>query len=177
MPLVGSVVRAGEPDPTAQAMFGQARAELVWLVEDGYVETRAELERANFRLDYRSDQCAVLIGVHLGMSEVNVRIGPRSITWLSGGAVDLLYALKMRGLHRPAALLPNRASVQHLLDWFQGYLDGLAALRRYELAGDWSKYDEAGVAAMRASVAERITKQEQIVQDIVEKVRREREAP
>lgn len=158
-------------------MFDLARAELVWLVEDGYVETRAELEWANFRLDYRSDECAVLIGVHLGMSEVNIRIGPRSITWLSGGAVDLLYALKVRGLQRPAALPPNRASVQQVLNWFQGYLDGLAALRRYELAGDWSKYDEAGVAAMRASVAERIAKQEQIVQDIVEKVRRGREAP
>lgn len=72
----GPVVRACEPDPTAKAMFDRARAELVWLVEDGYVETRAELERANFRLDYRSDECAVLIGVHLGMSEVNVRIGP-----------------------------------------------------------------------------------------------------
>lgn len=56
--------------------------------------------------------------------------------------------------------------MQQLLNWFQGYLDGLAALRRYELAGDWSKYDEAGVAAMRASVAERIATQEQIVQDI-----------
>lgn len=69
-------------------MFDQARAELVWPVEDGFVETRAELERANSRLDYRSEHCAVLIGVHLGISEVNVRIGPRSITWLSGGAVD-----------------------------------------------------------------------------------------
>jgi hypothetical protein len=66
---------------------------------------------------------------------------------------------------------------EEVIDWFQRYLDALVALRPYELAGDWSKYDEAGVAAMRASVAERIAGQEKIIQDIVGKVRREREDP
>jgi hypothetical protein len=61
-------------------MFDQARAELRWLLEDGYVQTCAELERARFRLEYRSDRCAVLLGAHLAMSEVNVRIGLPSIT-------------------------------------------------------------------------------------------------
>lgn len=112
-------------------MFDQARAELVWLVQDGYVETRAELERANLRLDYRSDQCAVLIGVHLGMSEVNVRIGPRSITWLSGGAVDLLYALKMRAppTGGPPAESGLCAAVAQLVSGLPGWAGRPSALR------------------------------------------------
>jgi hypothetical protein len=87
------------------------------------------------------------------MSEANVRIGLPSITWVSGGAVDLLSAPKIRRLPAPVTLPPNRASQQQLLNWFQGYLDGLAALRHEELPGDWTRAgrakDEASDAAWR----------------------------
>ncbi len=157
-------------------MFKLARRELGWLLDDGYNETQAELARARFALDYRSDQAAVLIGVHLAISGVQVRIGLPSITWLSGDGIDLRYALERRGLPTPTSLPPNRASQDQLLDWFQGYLDGLRALRHHELAGDWSQYDGAGRAAMKARIAERITEQERIVQDIVARVRRDLES-
>ena len=90
-----------QPNPTAQAIFDRARRELAWLSEDMYTQTRAELDRASFALEYRSDHGAVLIGVHLAISEVEVRIGLPSITWLSGGGIDLLYALRRHGLPTP----------------------------------------------------------------------------
>ena len=151
-------------------MFEHARRELAWLIEDGYTQTHTELARARFALDYRSDYGAVLIGVHLAISEVQVRIGLPSITWFSGGGIDLLYALTTRGLCTPNPLPPNGASQEQRLAWFQGYLDGLRALRHHELAGDWSRYDGAGRAAMKGRVAERIAEQDRIVQDIVARV-------
>ncbi|MHB1571896.1 MAG: hypothetical protein ACYC0H_22195 [Solirubrobacteraceae bacterium] len=139
------------PNADAQALFDLARADLAWLLRDGYTETRAELDGAGFRLEYRSDRGAVLIGVHLGVSETVVMIGPPWITSLSEENVDLRRVLSARGMPVPNSRPPNRATRTQLLHYFRGYLEGLAELRQDELAGDWSKYDEAKDAASDAA--------------------------
>lgn len=93
---------------------------------------------------------AVLIGVHLAVSETVVMVGPPWITWLSDEKVDLRRVLSVRGLPVPGSRPPNRATRTQLLHYFRGYLEGLAKLRQDELAGDWTKYDVAKDAASDA---------------------------
>jgi hypothetical protein len=131
------------PSPEAQALFDHARCELQWLLEDGYTESRAELDGASFRLDYRSQHAAVMIGVYLFISEFTVFVGLPGMTASSGDRVDLRRILRVLGLPVPSSLPPNGASLPQMHAYLDGYLDGLRALRHDILGGDWRRYDRA----------------------------------
>jgi hypothetical protein len=137
------MVPAVPVNPNAHALFGRARSELAWLLEDGYAETRAELDGAGFTLEYRSDHGSALIGVALFKSEFVVFLGSPSASWLSQDKVDLLDVLRTLGVSAPDVYPPNLASREQLLEFLMGYLDGLKALRQDEIAGDWARYDRA----------------------------------
>lgn len=113
------------------------------MLDDGYAETCAEVSGASFRLDYRSPRAAVMIGVHLFMSEFTVFVGLPGMTASSGDRVDLRRILRVLGLSGPSSLPPNGAALPQLQEYLDGYLDGLGALRHDILAGDWSRYDRA----------------------------------
>lgn len=131
------------PIPEARALFDHARTDLRWLQEDGYSETRAVLNGASFKLDYRSQHAGVLIGGFLFISEFTVFIGPPSVRAGSAGSVDLRRILRVLGRPVPGSLPPDRASLAQLQRFFDGYLRGLRALRHHELSGDWSRFDTA----------------------------------
>lgn len=131
------------PNPQARLLFDHARRELHWLLDDGYAETRAELDGAKFQLDYRSQHVAVMIGVFLGISEFTVFVGLPGMTAFSGDRVDLRRILGVLGLSVPSSLPPNGGSPPQMQAYVDGYLNGLRALRHDILSGDWSRYDRA----------------------------------
>jgi hypothetical protein len=113
------------------------------MLEDGYAESHAELDGASFRLDYRSQRAAVMIGVYLFMSEFTVFVGLPGLTASSGDRVDLRRILRVLGLPVPSPLPPNGGSLPQMQAYLDGYLGGLRALRHDILGGDWSRYDRA----------------------------------
>src|ERR1700748_94982 len=107
------------PNAHAQELSDYARRELRWMLEDGYAESRSELDGASFRLDYRSQRAAVMIGVYLGISEFAVFVVLPGMPASSGDRVDLRRNLRVLGLPVPSPLPPNGGSLPQM----RAYLD------------------------------------------------------
>jgi hypothetical protein len=84
-----------------------------------------------------------MIGVYLFISEFTVFVGLPGMTGSSGDRVDLRRILRVLGLPVPSPLPPNGTSLNQMLAYLDGYLNGLRALRHDILGGDWSRYDRA----------------------------------
>jgi hypothetical protein len=119
------------------------RGRLQWLMEDGFVETKARVLPAHFALRFQGPRAAISISVIPGRSEIEIFLKERDA---SGHGPALWEYLEARGLPALSERIDatSDAAVDAAID---EHAAALKLLRHLELAGDWTPLDRSAALA------------------------------
>ena len=126
---------------------------LSWLLDDGYVEVKRRIEAGGFGWRLWSDRARVIVSTTPGRWEVDAYLAPPApleATWTIFAPFIGLEGVR----HAHGLPVARRSDVFRMIDGearppierFRDYLRGFEDLRPFELAGDWSRRDEAAAA-------------------------------
>jgi hypothetical protein len=137
--------------PASRPFIAAARANLAWLLSEGFTEVKAKEGGASFSLYFVGPQARIMISVDLARgSEIDVFLGPPDqadatapLNLLRDERVALDAILRARN-HSPVGGYLTGRSVEERVQSLEHHLEALKLLRETELQGDWSKLAEAG---------------------------------
>lgn len=151
-----------------EGWLAHTRSKLLWLLDDGYDETRVRVLRSRVHLRFAGPHGQISITIDPSMSEIEIWLRPPDG---SGHGPAMWEYLKARGLAVPRREVidpKSAASVEAAID---AHAEALKQLRHKELAGDWTRLDRA--AGLAASQRRRT----QLIDDLVTRARLESEGP
>jgi hypothetical protein len=125
------------------------RTRLEWLIDDGFVETKARVLPAQFSLRFQGPRAAISISVIPGRSEIEIFLKRKDAP---GHGPALREYLKARGLPAPSERI-DATSVAAVDAAIDGHAAALKLLRHFELAGDWTPLDRSAALDPMAWVA------------------------
>jgi hypothetical protein len=121
-----------------------ARAELEWLRAAGWVESRSRVMSSSFLLELASTVGTVTVSADLARRELDVYLAPLDVPRSIRAGLRSL--LKVHGLPElPSGL--DVSSVDAAKESVRRAVRALELLRDAELAGDWSRFDDARAQA------------------------------
>ncbi|MCW2996235.1 MAG: hypothetical protein JWQ18_3730 [Conexibacter sp.] len=141
--------------PISQRLLAFVVADLAWLEEDGYAHVRTRDLETRFQADYAGEHGRVSVSIDAARNNAEIWLAPPSpvdpaapIDFLRGEEPRVMLEAVLMMYELPVP--PGRWGSPDGADAAVArYVGALKQLRAVELAGDWSRFEEARAAGRR----------------------------